>query len=257
MSLKSETSAKKPNTTLRFVVIGIAALAVIGVLALVILMAIGGSGEASEAISAPPLSGENVLSIVSSASEVRFSLDETLAGRPVRVVGRTSEIAGDIRVDFADPSASEVGTIRINARTLATDNEFRNRALRGLILQSVEDRFEFSEFVPTGITGLPATVTTCQTFNFQVTGSLTVRDITQEVTFDLTVTPVSTTWIEGYAAATVTREMFQLTIPNAPGVANVSDEVLLEFDFVATPGGTIDATPEVNCPTPEATEAAS
>ncbi len=257
MSLQSEAAAGKRNNTLRFIVIGIGVLAVIGVVAFAAFLAAGGSGEASQAISAPTLTGENVLSIVSSASEVRFSLDETLAGRPVHVVGRTSEVAGDIRVDFANPSNSEVGTIRINARTLATDNEFRNRALRGLILQSAEDRFEFSEFVPTSVTGLPASVTTCQSFGFQVIGSLTVRDITQEVTFDVTVTPVSATWIEGYASTTVTREQFQLTIPNAPGVANVTEEVLLEIDFVATSGGTLDATPEVNCPTPEATEAAS
>jgi hypothetical protein len=39
----------------------------------------------------------------------------------------------------------------------------------------------------------------------------------------------------GSAEATVLRSDFQLTIPNAPGVANVSDEVQLSLDFEAAP----------------------
>ena len=48
------------------------------------------------------------------------------------------------------------------------------------------------------------------------------------------VTPVSETRIEGSAHATVLRADYGLQIPNAPGVANVSEEVGLEIDFVAT-----------------------
>jgi polyisoprenoid-binding protein YceI len=93
----------------------------------------GGSGEASEAISAPTLEANEeaaggdatVFRIVPEQSEVRFNIFEELRGEPVTVVGTTNQIAGDIRVDFANPANSEVGTIRVNVRTLVTDNEFR------------------------------------------------------------------------------------------------------------------------------------
>lgn len=204
----------------------------------------GGSGEASEVISAPTLpaaedagaeeGGETTLfRIDPEQSEVRFIITEELRGVPTVVTGRTSEVAGDILVDFANPANTEVGTIRINVRTLVTDNEFRNRAIRGQILQSVEEEFEFSEFVPTALQEMPDTVTLGETLTFKIVGNLTVRDITHETTFDATVTPVSETELAGTAAATVQRADFELTIPNAPGVANVSEDVNLEIDFVA------------------------
>ena len=70
-------------------------------------------------------------------------------------------------------------------------------------------------------------------FRFNVTGDLTVRDITQEITFQVTVTPVSETRLEGVAKATVLRSDYELNIPSVPNVANVSDEVRLEIEFVA------------------------
>jgi polyisoprenoid-binding protein YceI len=81
--------------------------------------------------------------------------------------------------------------------------------------------------------GLPETVTVGAPFEFSVTGDLKIRDITQPVTFAVTVTPVSETELQGSARATVQRADFDLRIPSVPSVANVSEEVFLEFDFVA------------------------
>jgi hypothetical protein len=61
-----------------------------------------------------------------------------------------------------------------------------------------------------------------------------VRDIVNSVTFDVTATVVSEDRLEGAASTVVTRAAYDLQIPNAPGVANVSEEVQLEIDFVAT-----------------------
>ena len=166
-------------------------------------------------------------------SEVRFGLDEVLRGEPTRVIGRTDQIAGQIRVDFDTPSLSEVGTIRINARTLMTDQEMRNRTIRSQILQSSQDEFEFSEFQPTSIEGMPDSVTMGEPFTFTMIGDLTVRDITQPVTFEVTVTPVSEDEITGLATTQVMRADFNLVIPSVPSVADVSEEVDLEIEFTA------------------------
>lgn len=167
-------------------------------------------------------------------SEVRFIIHEELFGNPKEVIGATNEVAGDIIVDFGNPANSRVGEIRVNARTLETDDENRTRALRNQILQSRMDEFEFATFVPTAITGLPeAPVAVGDTVAFQLTGDLTVRNITNPVTFDVTVTLDSDERLEGSATAQTTRAAYELTIPNAPGVANVTDEVTLEIRFVA------------------------
>lgn len=166
-------------------------------------------------------------------SQVRFILDELLRGSPNTVTGRTNQIAGQIAVDFADPQNSQVGEIRISARSLATDNELRNRAIRSVILQSAEDRFEFISFVPTEISGLPTAVTMGEPFEFEITGDLTIRDITKPITFAVTVTADSETRIEGTATATVQRADYNLEIPSVPSVADVDEAVRLEIDFVA------------------------
>lgn len=177
--------------------------------------------------------GVVIYNIITNQSNVSFTLTEDLRGVPTTVVGETDQVAGQIAVDFATPQNSRVGEIRINARTLQTDNDFRNRAIRGEILQSAQDAFEFITFTPTEVTGLPETITPGEQFNFQIVGNLTIRDITQPVTFETTIVSFSDTALEGYAIATVQRASFNLQIPSVPSVANVSEAVDLRIDFGA------------------------
>lgn len=165
-------------------------------------------------------------------SEARFYIDEELGGQPTTVVGTTSRLAGDIIVNFSDPPASQVGEIVINARTLRTDNDFRNQAIRGPILQTGEH--EFIRFEPTGLIALTdAPPAPGDTLNFEVRGDLTVRDVTREVTFATEVTVVDATRLEGLARTTILWEDFDITINAPPLVANISDDVILEIDFIA------------------------
>jgi len=171
--------------------------------------------------------------IVPEESQVTFTLEEDLRGVRTVVVGTTDQVAGQIQIDFADPSASRMGSIRINIRTLETDTEFRNRAIRSEILQSAKPDYEFSDFTPKTITGLPESVAVGDTFTFQVTGDLPLAGVTREVTFDVTLTVVSETRIEGTGTALVLLSDYGLQIPSVPSVANVTDEVALEIQFVA------------------------
>jgi len=183
---------------------------------------------------AAPAAGQ-IFEIVPGQSEARFLIDEVLRGSPITVVGATDQVAGQIAIDTANPQNTQLGTILINARTLATDNDFRNRAIKNAILRT--DSFEYVTFTPTGVTGLPATVAVGQPFTFQVSGDLTITDVTRPVTFDVTVTPVSATEIQGSASATVAYRDFALTIPDSPAVDTVADDVRLELEFVAAAAG--------------------
>ncbi len=197
----------------------------------------GGTGQASRAIAAPALqaSGTGTLfQIVPEKSEARFIIDEVLIGQPKSVVGKTDQVAGQMIIDFRAPERSQLGVIKINVRTLATDNEFRNKALRGQILESVKPEFEFATLVPTELKGIPQSLTFGQSASFQIVGKLTLRDVTHEVIFDATVMPVNSNLVTGTAKATINRADFKLTIPEAPGVANVGEAVRLEIDFTAT-----------------------
>ncbi len=183
---------------------------------------------------AQPTGDATLYRIVSEESEARYEIDEILRGEPFRVVGRTDQVAGDIILDFANAAASQIGVIRINVRTLMTDEERRDRATRSRILQSAEDAYEFVDFTPTALEGLPDAVSVGDTATFTIVGDLKIREITAEARFAATVNVVAEDRLEGTAEATVLRSTYDLIIPNVPFVADVSDEVLLGIEFVAT-----------------------
>lgn len=164
-------------------------------------------------------------------SLVTFEIDEELNGSPFRVVATNPEVAGQLRVDAADLSTAEIGTIVIGAQTFETDSSNRNRAIRGPILDG--DTFQTIEFVPTAIEGLSGAAAPGDLLEFTVTGDLTVKDITAPVTFSVSAALTDAGTLEGTAEATVSRETYALQIPSVPSVANVADEVLLKIDFVA------------------------
>lgn len=172
--------------------------------------------------------------ITEEESTAHFKINEVLAGNPTTVVATTRRVAGDIIVNFADPPASQVGTVAVNARTLKTDNEFRDQSIRGQILRSSEDDYEFVMFVPTELIGLPSSpVTIGETVEFQIVGDLTIVDVTRSVTFDASVTVVSLERIEGFASVQVLYSDFGLTVNPPPTVASVEDQVTLEIELVA------------------------
>lgn len=159
----------------RLILALVAAVAIIALIAIIAFFVRSGSGEASQPVTAPtldvagqtatvapaettpeateaPASDETpeasasasdpvVFSLVQGESSVSFELDEDMRGQRVTVVGTTPDVAGQVAVNFADPSASQVGQIVFNLRTLATGNDFRNRAIRGEILQSSQDEY--------------------------------------------------------------------------------------------------------------------
>ena len=176
-----------------------------------------------------------VFRIAQEGSEARFKIDEDLRGQRITVVGVTNQVAGEISVDLSNPANSSIGPLVINARTLATDNPFRNNALRGQILRSSDAAYEFITFVPTSIEGLPAAAAPGDAITFQVTGDLKIIETTRPVTFEVSATlSEDGQTVNGSASAVVRYADFNLRIPSVQGVANISVEVVLEIDFSAT-----------------------
>jgi polyisoprenoid-binding protein YceI len=165
------------------------------------------------------------------ASSATFRIDEELRGSPVTVVGTSGIVLGRIEIDPDELSNSQIGEILINARDFETDSGLRNRAIRGPILDT--DTFEFISFVPSTIEGLEGPAAIGDELTFTVSGELTIRDVTQPVTFDVSAVLTSGSTIEGTATTVVERGPFGLVIPSVPSVANVAEEVPLSLDFVA------------------------
>jgi polyisoprenoid-binding protein YceI len=215
----------------------------------------GGSGEPSTDLTTPPLaeatttmaedtatsgppgttSGEVTAFVIDGAqSTATYEVDEILRGNPNRVVGVTSEVAGQVAFDPTDLSTAQFSEILINARTFETDSSTRDRQVRGpVVLDSGNDEFEFISFSVTSVDGLPESVAVGETVTGRVIGDLTIKGTTQAVTFDLTVALTDDNTITGSATAVVLRSDFGIDIPQVPSVAGVDDDVTLILDFVA------------------------
>jgi polyisoprenoid-binding protein YceI len=176
-------------------------------------------------------SGLQVFQISQADSKAQFTIYEELMGQPNNVVGVTSQVAGQIGVNFSDLSTAKVGVIQVDARTLVTDSNNRNRMIQNRILNT--GNYEYVTFTPTQISGLSGSATIGKSFQFQITGNLTIQDVTKPATFDVTAQAVSNSQISGKATATIQRSDFNLQIPSVPQVANVGQQVPLEIDFVA------------------------
>lgn len=183
---------------------------------------------------APQVPDRTLYRITSEESEVRFRINEVLLGNPTEVIGITKQVAGDFIVNFADPPASQLGEVAINARTLKTDNEFRDQSIRGQILQTGQSENEFIRFATTeflSLIGEPVGVG--ETIAFDVLGDLTIKGITNPVTFNVTVTVESEDRISGTASTSVLYPDFGINIEAPPNVGGIEDNVILEIDFVA------------------------
>ena len=183
--------------------------------------------------SATTILSPQLFRIVSEESEARFSVYETFPEGTA--IGRTDQIAGDIIVDFNNPSNSQLGAIRINLRTLQTDDPDRVRSIRCCVLLTARPEYEFAVFVPTSIGELPSQVELGQPSSFQVTGDLTLRGVTRSVTFDVNLTVIDADVLQGFATTADNRMDVSILndADNGFDYHGVEEMVTLEFDFVA------------------------
>lgn len=188
-------------------------------------------GEGEGSTTEEDAAGLQIYTISQAESEVRFELDEDLRGERLTVVGTSDQVSGQIGLDSADLASAQVGTIQVNARTFVTDNDRRNNAINNFVLNTAD--YEFIFFEPTAVVGLPASAEVGEPLPFQIVGNLTIRDITQEITFEVEAFLESGDKLVGSAATLIPLEDFEITIPDVPVVANVEDELELYIDFVA------------------------
>ena len=190
------------------------------------------ASPATAAGATAPASGDAaVFEIEQEGSEARFVIDEVLNGSPKAVVGATDQVAGQLELDPEDAGAARVGVIRINARTFATDDGRRDRAIQNRVLETAE--YEYVTFAPKRLEGAPERVGVGQTVSFRMVGDLTIRDVTREATFQVRATLAAADRLEGEATTMIRHADWELSIPQVPFVASVSEELRLELEWVA------------------------
>jgi polyisoprenoid-binding protein YceI len=226
------------------IAVGIAALGAIAIVAAVALgiYIFGGNGAASThgtitTATLVPSTNETAFTILPSSSQASFTIHEKHFGQSTDVVGTTNQVSGEILVNKQDPAQSRLGQIRVDLSTLVTDNDLRNHALQGRILETGDAANKYATFTATALKGMPSTAAVGQTIHFQVIGNLTIHGVTHSATFDVTLTTQSTTAMKGQATTTVRYKDFNIAVPPVPSVSDVGDTTTLALTFTAQAGG--------------------
>ncbi len=180
----------------------------------------------------PTIENSKVLSIVNTQSEASFSLNEVLNGKPVLVIGKTNQIAGDIKItEF--PSSITFGEVKVDARTLKTDDDKRNGAIGRMILKSEDAGNEYIIFKTTSVTGLQSSLEKGKEFNYKITGDITIRGVTKSVTFDAKSTLSTDGTLKVNASTMITYGDYGISVPNFPFLANVDKTTKLSISLIA------------------------
>ena len=192
-----------------------------------------GSGEA--------VSGQRTFVIVPAESKASYLVDEEffagaldklgIAAGLADVVGSTQEIEGQLTLDL-DNLGEALGenTFTVKMNTLQTNRDDRDKWIR-------ENGPRFNDyplatFTATSIEGAPASYNDGDEVSFKLAGDLTIRDVTQPATFDVTATLAGDT-LTGVATTRTQMSSFGIEPPNFANTLTVADEFGIEVQFTA------------------------
>ncbi len=163
-------------------------------------------------------------------STALYKVREQLAGLslPSDAIGKTSQVSGSVTIKADGTIDSNTSKFVVDLSTLVSDQSRRDNFIKQNTLGTAQ--YPNATFVPTQADGLPNPLPTSGQVNFQLTGNLTIRDVTKPVTWTVTGT-VSGGTATGTAITTFKFEDFNLTQPRVPVVLSVVDSITLEIDI--------------------------
>ena len=169
------------------------------------------------------------LVLVPENSEARFRVREQLAGAnlPNDAIGRTKDFTGTLVIKPDGSIVSSDSQFVVSMGTLVSDQPMRDNYLRGNVLQV--NQYPKAVFVPKQASGLPSPLPQSGSVTFKLAGDLTVRNVTQPITWDVTA-QVQGNQVTAQAATAFKFEDFSLTQPRVARVLSIEDNIKLELD---------------------------
>jgi polyisoprenoid-binding protein YceI len=133
----------------------------------------------------------------------------------------------------ADGTFASGSKVTFEISTLSSDERNRDDFIRRDTLRV--SQFPTAEFAPTKTAGLTLPMPTSGTFTFTLTGNMTIKGTTKEVTFDVT---AKRDGADLTATATANPSWkfgdFGMTAPRSFSVLSIVDEIRASIDIVAT-----------------------
>ena len=162
----------------------------------------------------------------------RYLIREELASveLPFDAIGETSEVSGAFTFTADGEIVPESSRIVLNAASLRSDEENRDRYLQRNAIQTAT--YPEIIFVATSIDGLAWPLPASGEAEFTIYGDLTVREVTRPVAWQAVATFDSTS-VTGTAKTNFTFGEFEMEVPDLFFIVSLEDNIRLELDFVA------------------------
>lgn len=188
--------------------------------------------SAPQAVQAPQESSGGVRVSVLEGSVARYSVTEQLArlSSPIDAVGETGDVQGAIVFDADGNVDLDQSVITVAVAGLTSDEDRRDRYVRNSTLST--SQFPSVEIVVTGVEGLDWPFPDSGETTFQLTGDMTIREVTGPVTWDVEAQSTGGS-VTGQARTVITFDQFDLSKPSLAFIVSVEDEIRLELDIEA------------------------
>lgn len=178
--------------------------------------------------------GARIFELVPEQSSMQYFVEEEFFGQAVpfvTAIGKTSALNGSVALQI-DGNAVQIesGAFEADISTLTSDRPRRDQAIRDRWLQS--SRFPIATFVATEALNVPADAAFGQDINFQVSGDMTIREVTNPLTWDMTARIDGDT-LSGTATTFFFMKDYGFDPPDIAGILRVTDGVTVTVDFVA------------------------
>jgi len=206
--------------------------AIASVVVLIVAGALLAGGLPSTAAQAPAAAAPAgpVMLEVSPGTRAAYRVTEQFVGIsfPNDASGSTETVTGTLHINADGTIDSARSKLTMDLRTLKSDQDMRDNFLRTRTLET--DKFPMVEFVARRIQGVPSPVPANGQAGFQLTGDMTVRGVTAEVTWNGVVT-FSAQQVAGRATTNFDFAKFGLTKPAIGRLMSVDDKITLELEF--------------------------
>ena len=154
-----------------------------------------------------------------------------IAAGAVDTVGSTNAIEGQLELNFDDlSSALGADQFTVDLSTLASDQSLRDQWLRRS--GPSFNQYPTAEFVGTAIEAAPASYSDGEQVSFQLGGSMTIREITNPVTFEVTAA-LSGDTLSGTATAQLLMSDYGFDPPDFANTLTVKDQFEVRVEFTA------------------------
>jgi polyisoprenoid-binding protein YceI len=169
--------------------------------------------------------------VIDAASSVKYIVREKLTALPVstNAVGETTAITGEIYLTTAGLVEEPASILRVDLRTLRSDESMRDAYLRMTTLRTAQ--YPFAELRITAIEGFPVPYTDGSEVDLKLTGDLTIRDVTRPLSFTVKARRLGDS-LSAIADADFKMSEFGIQPPDV-AVAKAEDSVHLQIVIVA------------------------